>query len=514
MPYSPSTTADIQLNLLVHHPTGREETLQLEEGSSLTVGSNPSCDLCLDFPDVSAMHCVLKHLDGQLWIQSWNDNFGTWVNGQQITVEHEWRPGDQIQVGACVLAPYSDATVPEIQHASLKPTRSPIPATTQPATPTPETHTPRESTQAQPRTSSSTDPVSESRDACAPAVPAASSPEALKSPLPPDPPESSADVTPSAPETRPAQPSQAPPPPNRTVSRSRPQTRLIPDSDEQDTHELNALLRAELDDLQIQIALRDERITELLSFGDHGVSLETEEQPGAVEERIVTLNDELDRTDERVATLQELLSITEEANLAEQEERQQIQAWIDEVEIRLGQREGELVVENQILQEKLEQAYEERNHLEMSLEHAVSNSDAEQVHSQTLETLRQQNTAIADELEQMRKQNDVLQQEVVSLRSTHDPESIEQQVNELVRVERLEIAQERAAMARQRASLAKELDSMEDVADRGGKRTSEPEQRFQAFRQHLKEIHQKQEEERKEQSLASRLTQLWRRVEG
>ncbi len=52
---------------------------------------------------------------------------------------------------------------------------------------------------------------------------------------------------------------------------------------------------------------------------------------GMIEE----LTEELSRTDERIANLEELLMIAEEASLAEQEERRQIESWLGEVEVRV-----------------------------------------------------------------------------------------------------------------------------------------------------------------------------------
>src|SRR5262245_11043947 len=102
------------------------------------------------------------------------------------------------------------------------------------------------------------------------------------------------------------------------------------------------LLRAEISQLEQELADRDAKITELtetLSAGGSTAETPDESQPDtlALVARLEQLLDELDRKDQREASLQELLRAAEDANEAEHEERAQIESWLAEIERRVGE---------------------------------------------------------------------------------------------------------------------------------------------------------------------------------
>ena len=61
---------------------------------SLIVGRRPSCDICLDFANVSSHHCRLEYINGY-WRASDVSRNGTKVNGERID-EKFLQPGDTI----------------------------------------------------------------------------------------------------------------------------------------------------------------------------------------------------------------------------------------------------------------------------------------------------------------------------------------------------------------------------------------------------------------------------------
>src|SRR5262249_20519762 len=94
-------------------------------------------------------------------------------------------------------------------------------------------------------------------------------------------------------------------------------------------HETLELLRAEVSQLEQELADRDARLAELTAAvtagesagGDHA---ESSPDTLALVARLEQLLDELERKDERTAALEEMLRVAEEASRAEQEERCQI----------------------------------------------------------------------------------------------------------------------------------------------------------------------------------------------
>ena len=88
------------------------------------------------------------------------------------------------------------------------------------------------------------------------------------------------------------------------------------------------LLRAEVAQLEQEVAERDARIAELtFQVAERGPRQDAEGSASdtlALTDRVQQLLDELARKDQREASLQEMLRAAEDANRAEREERNQI----------------------------------------------------------------------------------------------------------------------------------------------------------------------------------------------
>ncbi len=63
----------------------------------LTIGRRPSCDICLNFQNVSGMHCELSFKNGIWYIRDLNSTNGIKVNGER-TLRRPLRPGDEIGI--------------------------------------------------------------------------------------------------------------------------------------------------------------------------------------------------------------------------------------------------------------------------------------------------------------------------------------------------------------------------------------------------------------------------------
>ncbi len=66
----------------------------------LTVGRRPSCDIILDFENVSGKHCKLRY-GNQVWhVRDLGSSNGTKINGAAITTEHSIMPDDELSIAS------------------------------------------------------------------------------------------------------------------------------------------------------------------------------------------------------------------------------------------------------------------------------------------------------------------------------------------------------------------------------------------------------------------------------
>jgi adenylate cyclase len=64
----------------------------------LVIGRRDSCDICLKFPNVSAMHAELTFKEGYWFVKDLNSTNGTKVNGHRIVGQKLLRPGDELEI--------------------------------------------------------------------------------------------------------------------------------------------------------------------------------------------------------------------------------------------------------------------------------------------------------------------------------------------------------------------------------------------------------------------------------
>lgn len=77
-------------------PVGGGEPIPL--GSSpLTIGRRESCDISLQFPNISGKHCELSFRDGYWSVRDLNSSNGIKVNGNRVT-QRPLKSGDELAI--------------------------------------------------------------------------------------------------------------------------------------------------------------------------------------------------------------------------------------------------------------------------------------------------------------------------------------------------------------------------------------------------------------------------------
>ena len=268
-------------------------------------------------------------------------------------------------------------------------------------------------------------------------------------------------------------------------------------------HETVDLLRAEIEELQTALAQQD-----ACGFEDDHFQFVTPQTDAAdaavMEQRIKELIEEANRSDERVRLLEEMLHAAEDANRNEREERNQLEAWVSDLESRITQREEESVAEIETLHLRLEEANQEQDRLRRKLGHSAVGGNAPNQYEETLEDLQRVNRELQIKIDQSQKQQHILEQRL--------EEHAHQQEN-LVREERVQIAQEQARLSRLRFELSRKVADVESLPKEANDVEIENAGKIRALREHLREIHEREKKEEAEATLTSRLAKLWKRVE-
>lgn len=94
-------------------PVGGGDTVPLLR-SVMVIGRRESCDVPLNFPNISGMHCELSFKDGYWSIRDLNSTNGVKVNGLRIQAR-PLKPGDEIAIAKRRFTIQYTLT-PEAQH--------------------------------------------------------------------------------------------------------------------------------------------------------------------------------------------------------------------------------------------------------------------------------------------------------------------------------------------------------------------------------------------------------------
>jgi hypothetical protein len=297
-----------------------------------------------------------------------------------------------------------------------------------------------------------------------------------------------------------------------------------------------ALLEEEIARLEYELRMRDEAAaSERHACGGQ------RQQPAEdheAQERMAQLGGELAAREETIALLLEQIRLADEAEAASHAEWEQLHHWVEEVERRIagqGQPESEI----------REDLAAERRNSDLLRQAAEKDQRTWESQRQALvaevERLRSRFTAVAGESDTTVAAVQVLEQENQQLRAAYDElarnmvasSEVEALAAELKRVRQQHAAlaqtldRERDEHQRQRNESEANLNAMRSQLARDSLRRKEeqirstgvvsataepaldPDMRIRALREHLKEIHQDETEQRMQRSLVARLSRLW-----
>lgn len=492
-------------------------THDVREGKTLMIGSGAACGLKLPSPRVSSLHCWISFADGVITVNDCYSDAGTIVNGERIEVSTQIDAGTEVQVGDFLIRV---AIVDQSGILRTRPTARP-----EPAEPVPH--------DSEHALFDDTDDISsvvhggaqQDTAAGSATVPA----EAAAFPRP-----DAAEQCPSAGATAVADDGSALQSELRRVQAEADELRLQlaeahsqlsrvgqPKHYQSDPFDKETIemLRAELELLQDELAERDAQLQQLQDgstidlHGEAAASGETttESETATLVDRLEQLLDELQQSDERVGSLEEMLRLADEATLAEQDERRQLEAWVSDIEERIIQREADWTTEKESLQRQAEELRAERDRAERGLQESAREGDMAVPMDGLIDGLREQIERLQTQLREVESQRDALQKQVTQGEDQFSEDACRKRVEELLREERAALMQERAEFSRQRA----EIERIKRDFDHERKNMpDEVNQRVRALRMHLRDIHEQEEEERRQRSLSSRISRIWKRLEG
>jgi hypothetical protein len=306
-----------------------------------------------------------------------------------------------------------------------------------------------------------------------------------------------------------------------------------PTTAEQDTI---ALLEEEIARLEDELRIRD------LAATAEGRDLNPYQgQPAhdeAAEERIAELGKELASREETIALLLEQTRLADEAEAASRAEWEQLHSWVQEVERRVADQTAPGT-------ELRDQLAAERNSSELLRQAAEKEQRSSEVQRQALvaevERLRARFTEVAGESDTSLAALQALEHENQELRAAYDTlarHSVAEHEMDAIVAELQTARQQQAALAQElrtqhderlrehneheatlnalrsqlaRDSLRRQEEQVKSTGVVASSKESllEADMRIRAFREHLKEIHHDETEQRMRRSLAARLSRLW-----
>jgi hypothetical protein len=301
------------------------------------------------------------------------------------------------------------------------------------------------------------------------------------------------------------------------------------------------LLQEEITRLEAELRLRDESV-----FGSGAEPAPDLEGFATSEEslrQIEHLNAELIGREETIGLLLEHTRLLEEAEATSRAEWEQLRQWVEEVERRVEQRGGtdqelhaELESERQRAESLRQSAEADRRlgeaqrlalekevaQLRTTLSQMTARSDSDsdshsaavaalELENQQLRDARQEwarSSAAAAEVEPLRK---------LLLETTKDRDDLRRELQRLQDDRERERNEQEAELGALRSQLAlKSIKRHEEQVESAALPASKPnvrleaDERIRAFRQHLREIHDDEEQQRMKRGLAARLSRLWR----
>ena len=347
------TTAEavFQAKLAVETADGKASTYVLAEGDSFTVGSSEDCEILVNEEGVAAMHCMIGVTGEKVWLRDCYSPGGTLVNGSRIT-ETTIAPKDEIRIGSCRLllnlggssdrACPSSVSPPDSSHVSEEVVQVPESAGESRAQETQAPDAPKPSFEISNHETVQEEP--------GPAVDDSGNIQ-LRQELD----QALAEIVDLRGQLK--------------KQRAQQRARSAAEAADPFQDEMIELLRDEVTQLQAELSQRDAQWTERSpSAVPPAESVPSEMAPASegLLDRLEQLLNELDRKDEHTRSLEDLLAKAEEATKAEREERAHLEAWVTDIEERIGARESEWEATVASLRRQLEERTHQRDDAERS----------------------------------------------------------------------------------------------------------------------------------------------------
>ncbi|MCA9158965.1 MAG: FHA domain-containing protein [Planctomycetales bacterium] len=474
-------THQAQVELVAWHPTGFTLPFVVRADQSVLVGKSTNCGVRLRGHDIADIHCSIGLGDGQLWVQDWTSASGTKVNGDPVTSKTYVGQGCVVEIGSYKIQ-VSTANKGTLESGADGDTKLHAAST-----PVDKEHSIVESIE-----HSSSKSIPPSAVSAVSATPkremSASAPAAVEHLAPTE----HAELAYAAFQDKGLAPLV---PPTSGID-------LLTQEDETYDRETVELLLAEIDDLRTALAQADSKH---INFAD-SMRLDSEDadESDRVLSRIQELSEEANRAEERVLLLEEMLHAAEDANRSEVEERSHLEAWVGDIEKRVGQREAEHAAELEALRERLDLADKANVQLQRQLQHAVAGGDGTDSHDE-------------DVLEQLQLENGKLQNALVDV--TKDLRQLKQKFENqseesetALREERAKIAREHADMSRLKYEYAQKIKELEELP-MSTAHADPSRQSVLEHRQQLREMNREKKERPLSQSLSGRLKRIWNRID-
>jgi predicted component of type VI protein secretion system len=102
-------------------PVGGGDPIPLNK-PEMIVGRRPSCDIRLDFENISGKHCLLRLINGVWNVKDLGSTNGTTVNGARLTTEQSVMPDEELGIAGHLYMIEYDPAGPEaflISHKEL-----------------------------------------------------------------------------------------------------------------------------------------------------------------------------------------------------------------------------------------------------------------------------------------------------------------------------------------------------------------------------------------------------------
>ena len=493
------------LVLVATNQYGATHRYELKNDQGVFVGKSSNCGLQLHDNKLLDIHCRIGMNDGVLMIQNWISATGTLVNGTEISAEQEISIHDVVQVGSHTIriaasSKAADAMATEVATNDAKaaaPVVQPPPA--EEAVCEPEPDMSLEDTDSLLESPTACLLGSEDDDSTTTADPISTLD--LDSEI-----DAGLQLEASADQEL-----------ELALDIDR-KLELDPDSmdlegdffsfEEEETYdrETVALLQAEIEDLRAALAQRDADHGNEHDGIDETFESSTIDESDEVLLRMQELIEEANRSDEQVALLEEMLHAAEDANRSEREERNQLEAWVRDIEQRIGTREEEHAAEIDSFKHRLQESSDQQIRLQKQLRQVAASggASANKQYEEILENLQGKNRELEESVASLQKQRLSLEKRIAAFENGQGEE---------LRGERAKLAQEQAKISRLRYELSAKLAEIEQMPKAGNNADQETGQRIRALREHLREIHEQEKQEVKETTLATRLSKLWKRTE-